>query len=44
MGSRGKNATSRCATGREDTTGESIGLFEVLEGLIFVNFGSKGAN
>ena len=41
---RGKKMTSRCATGRGDTTGESVGLFGLLGGPILAIFGSKGAN
>ena len=44
VGSRGKKTTSRCATGRRDTTDESAGLFELLGGPILAIFGSKVAN
>ena len=44
VGSRGKKTTSRCATGRGDTTGKSAGLLGLLGGPILGIFGSKGAN
>ena len=44
VGSREKKTSSRCATGRGGTIGESAGLFGLLGGPILAIFGSKGAN
>ena len=38
VGSRRKKTTSRCATGRGDTTGESAGLFQAARRSNFGKF------